>query len=134
MPMVFLGKLAYTQVTILYCCGSILVPYGDLEEQWFDYYVSQLRICLSAERAQSLSQPWVSPLRESDSMTMIFLVNLHMFSSPIYTTTARSHYLMTIARNGSLITLCLSCGFAGQWRILKIFPGPGCLHSENGIV
>ena len=65
-------------------------------------------------------------IREWDSMTMIFLVNLHMFSSPIYTATAQCQYLITIGRNGSVITLCLSCSFAGQWRVLKIFPGPGC--------
>ena len=65
-------------------------------------------------------------IREWDSMTMIFLVNLHMFGSPIYTATAQCQYLITIGRNGSVITLCLSCSFAGQWRVLKIFPGPGC--------
>ena len=49
-----------------------------------------------------------------------------MFGSPIYTATAQCQYLITIGRNGSVITLCLSCSFAGQWRVLKIFPGPGC--------
>ena len=88
MPMVFLGKLAYTQLTILYCCGSILVPPSDLQEQWFDYYVSQLRICLSAEGAQNFSQPWVSHPRMGqydydifDKFAYVQLTNLHCYGS-----------------------------------------------------
>ena len=27
-----------------------------------------------------------------------------------------------------------SCGFACQQRVLKTFPGPGYLHSEDGVV
>ena len=33
-----------------------------------------------------------------------------------------------------LSTLCHSCGFACQQRVIKTFPGPGCLHSEDGVV
>ena len=39
-----------------------------------------------------------------------------------------------IGRDGGLSTLCHSCGFACQHRVLKTFPGPGYLHSEDGIV
>ena len=31
-------------------------------------------------------------------------------------------------------TLYHSCGFACQQRVLKMFPGPGYLHSEDGVV
>ena len=31
-------------------------------------------------------------------------------------------------------TLCHSCGFACQQRVLKTFPGPGYLRSEDGVV
>ena len=39
-----------------------------------------------------------------------------------------------IGRDGGLSTLCHSCGFACQQRVLKTFPGPGYLHSEDGVV
>ena len=39
-----------------------------------------------------------------------------------------------IVRDGGLSTLCHSCKFAYQQRVLKTFPGPGYLHSENGVV
>ena len=39
-----------------------------------------------------------------------------------------------IGRDGGLNTLCHSCGFACQQRVLKTFPGPGYLHSEDGVV
>ena len=31
-------------------------------------------------------------------------------------------------------TLCHSCGFVCQQRVLKTFPGPGYLRSEDGLV
>ena len=33
-----------------------------------------------------------------------------------------------------LSTLCHNCGFACQQRVLKTFPGPDYLHSEDGVV
>ena len=39
-----------------------------------------------------------------------------------------------IGRDGGLSTLCHSCGFACQQRVLKTFPCPGYLHSEDGVV
>ena len=39
-----------------------------------------------------------------------------------------------IGRDGRLSTLCHSCWFACQQRVLKTFPGPGYLHSEDGVV
>ena len=39
-----------------------------------------------------------------------------------------------IGRNGGLSTLCHSCRFACQQRVLKTFPGPGYLRSEDGVV
>ena len=37
-----------------------------------------------------------------------------------------------IGRDGGLSTLYHSCGYACQQRVLKTFPGPGYLHSEDG--
>ena len=42
--------------------------------------------------------------------------------------------LVLIGRDGGLSTLCHSCGFACQQRVLKTFPGPGYLRSEDGVV
>ena len=39
-----------------------------------------------------------------------------------------------IGRDGGLSTLCHSCGFACQQRVLKTFPGPDYLRSEDGVV
>ena len=39
-----------------------------------------------------------------------------------------------IYRDGGLSTLCHSCGFACQQRVLKTFPGPGYLHAGDGVV
>ena len=42
--------------------------------------------------------------------------------------------LRLIGRDGDLSTLCHSCGFAFQRRVLKTFPGPGYFNSEDGVV
>ena len=42
--------------------------------------------------------------------------------------------LVLIGRDGGLITLYHNCGFACQQRLLKTFPGPSYLRSEDGVV
>ena len=42
--------------------------------------------------------------------------------------------LRLIGRDGGLSTLCHSCGFACQHRVLKTFPATGYLHTEDGVV
>ena len=37
-------------------------------------------------------------------------------------------------RDGGSSTLCVSCGFACQERVLNRSPGSGYLHSEGGVV
>ena len=39
-----------------------------------------------------------------------------------------------IGRDGGLSTLCHTCWFACQQRVLKMFPGPSYLRSEHGVV
>ena len=39
-----------------------------------------------------------------------------------------------IGTDGRLSTLCNSCGFTCQQRVLKKFPVSGCLHSDDGVV
>ena len=59
-----------------------------------------------------VSRPWLSPLRGWGSLTMTFLVKLDIYSSPFHLATAQSQCLMVIGKDGSLSTLCHSCGFA----------------------
>ena len=47
---------------------------------------------------------------------------------------AQSQCLMVIGTDGGLSSLCHSCGFACQQKVLKTFPGPGYLRSENGVI
>ena len=63
-----------------------------------------------------------------------FLVALHKYCSPFYLATAQLQYLMAIGKDVGLSTLCHSCGFACQQRVLKTFPGPDYLHSKDGVV
>ena len=42
--------------------------------------------------------------------------------------------LVLIGSDGGLSTLCHSCGFACQQRVLKTFFGPSYLPSEDGVV
>ena len=42
--------------------------------------------------------------------------------------------LVLISRDGGSSTLCHSCGFPCQRRVLKTFRGPGYLHSNDGLV
>ena len=42
----------------------------DREGWWFEYSMSQLWVCFSAEGAKNVSRPWLSPLRGWGSLTM----------------------------------------------------------------
>ena len=63
-----------------------------------------------------------------------FLVNLYVYRSSVYLATAQSQYLMVIGRDGGLSTLCHSCRFACQQRVLKTFSHLVYFHSEDGVV
>ena len=63
----------------------------------------------------------------------IYVLYIHiLYSSPFHLATAQSQYLMMIGRDSGLSTLCHSCGFACQQRVLKTFPGSDYLRSEDG--
>ena len=64
-----------------------------------------------------------------------FMVNSHdNFTRPFHLHTAQSQCLIVSGKDGGLSTLCHSCGFARQQMVLNTFPGPGYLHSEDGVV
>ena len=46
----------------------------------------------------------------------------------------QSQYLMVIEKDGGLSTLCDSCRFICQQSVLKTFPGPDYLWSDDRIV
>ena len=53
----------YIWLTISSCYGSIPLTLVLIERDGgLSTLVSQLRVCLSAERAKNLSWPWLSPL------------------------------------------------------------------------
>ena len=76
----------------------------------------------------------MSPIEGWDSLTMAFT------SKFVYMAHISSCYgsipltLGLIGRDGGLSTLCHSCGFACQQRMLKMFPDPSYLRSRDGVV
>ena len=42
-------------------------------------------------------------------------------------------FSLEVDREGGMVILA-SCDFACQQRVLKVFPGTGCLCSEDGVV
>ena len=59
---------------------------------------------------------------------------IYIYYIYIYIYISISLTLGLVGRDGGLSTLCHSCGFACQQRVLKMFPGPGYLRSEDGVV
>ena len=70
--------------------------------------------------------------RSDDGVVWLWhlLVNSYIYGSPFHLATAQSLW----GRDCGSSTLCHSCGFACQKRVLKTFPGPGYLRSEDGVV
>ena len=60
------------------------------------------------------------------------LVNLYIWLTILSCYGSIPLALGLIGRDGGLSTLCHSCGFACQQRVLKTFPGSGYLHSKDG--
>ena len=126
--MAFLGKFVYIQIISLSCYSSISVPYGDWEGWWFEHSVSQLQVCLSAEGVKNVFSPCLFPLRGWGSLAMAFFGKFGHIQLTILYTTAQSQYLMVIGRNIALNTVCQSCRFSCQQKVLKTFSGPDYLR------
>ena len=97
--------------------------------------MSQLRVCLSVEGAKNVSWLRLPPLRGWGSLTMSFtgkFVYILVTISSCYGSVPLAFVL--IGWDGGLNTLCYGCGFVCQQRVLKTFPGPGYMHSEDGVV
>ena len=98
------------------------------------YIYIYIYICLPAEGAKNISWPWLYSSEIGVVWLWHLLVKLHIWltTSSCYGSTPLT--LELIERDGGLSTLCHSCGFACQQRVLKTFLAPGYLHSENGVV
>ena len=86
-----------------------------------------------AEGAKNVSWPWLSLLRGQGSMNMASTGNLNIWLTILSCYGSIPFTLGLIGRNGGLSSLCHSCGSASQQRVLKTFPGPGYLPSEDGV-
>ena len=65
----------------------------------------------------------------------ILYIYIYTYSSPFFLATPQSQCLMMIERDGSLSTLCHSCGlwaYVSEEGVQKTFPGPGYLNSKDG--
>ena len=99
------------------------------------FLVSWLRVCLSAEGAKNVSWPWLSPLRRWGSLTMALTGKFVYIWLTISSCCGSIPLTLgSIGRDGGLSTLCHSCRFACKQRMLKTFPGPGYIRSEDGLV
>ena len=80
--------------------------------------------------------PGPSYLRFQDAVVRLwhFMVNLYIWITISFCYGSIPLNLGLIGRDGGLNTLCHGCKFACQQRVLKTFPGPGYLHSGDGVV
>ena len=70
---------------------------------------------------------------------LIIIISVHMYLCKSGLTISSCYgtiplVLGLIGRDGGLSTLYHSCEFACQQRVLKTFPGPGYLRSEDAVV
>ena len=63
----------------------------------------------------------------------ILYIHIHIYSSTFYLVMAQSQCLLGIRRDGALSTLCCSCRFACQQKMLKTFRVSDFLRYEDGI-
>ena len=113
----------YMWLTISSCNGAILLALALIgRDGGLSTLCHSCRVCLSAEGAKTVSWPWISPLREWGSLTMVSTGNLSIWLTISYCYGSIPLALALIGRDGGLSTLCHSCWFACQQRVLKTFP------------
>ena len=94
-------------------------------------------LCVFACQQRVLkTSPGHDCLHSEDGVVWLWhsLVNLYIWLTISFCYDSIPLTLGLIERDDGLSTLCHSCGFAFQQRVLKTFPGPGCLRSEDGLV
>ena len=71
---------------------------------------------------------------KSLSLSIYIYVYKYMFSILPCNNSTQSHYVMVIAgRTGGLSSLCHSCGFARQQRLLETFSGYGYFRCKDEV-
>ena len=125
----------YIWLTISSCCGSIPLALGLIGR---DGGLSTLcHSCRFAYQQRVLKMfPGPGYLRSEDRVVELWhlLVNLYIWLTISSCYVSIPLALGLIGRDGGLSTLCHSCRFAYQQRVLKMFLGPGYLCSEDRVV
>ena len=125
----------YIWLTISSCYGSIPLALGLIGR---DGGLSTLCHSCGFACQQRVLKTFPGPgyLHSKDGVVWLWhpLVNLYIWLTISSCYSSIPLALGLIGRDGGLSTLCHSCGFACQQRVLKMFPGPGYLHSEDGVV
>ena len=125
----------YIWLTISSCYGSIPLTSGFIEK---DDGLSTLCHSRGFACQQRVLKIFPGPgyLRSKDGVVWLchLLVNLYIW---LTISSCYGSILLTsglIGRDGDLSTLCHSCEFACQQKVLKSCPGPGYLRSKDGVV
>ena len=125
----------YIWLTISSCYGSIRLGLGLILS---DGGLSTPRHICGLVCQQRLLKTFTCPgyLHSEDGVVWLWhpLVNLYIWLTISFCYGSIRSGLGLILRDGGLSTPCHSCGLACQQRLLKLFPGSGCLLSEDGVV
>ena len=99
----------------------------DVEGWWFEYSVSQLRVCLLAEDAKSISWPWSSPFWRWGSLLMSLTVEFLSMAHKFILLWLNPFDLRVDGERWCFehsVSQFHSCGFACQQSVVKTFPDP----------
>lgn len=76
LTMAFTAKFVYTAYHFILLKLNHFGLQVDSQGWCFEHYVSQLRLCLSAECPKSVSSPWLTELQGRGSPTMAFVAHV----------------------------------------------------------
>ena len=134
LTMAFTDKFLYMGLTILSCYGSILPALGLIGRNGD---LSTLYHSCGFACQQRVQKTFSGPgyLHSDDGVVWLWhsLINFYICGPPFHVPTAPLT-LGLIGKDGGLSTLCHSCRFACQRKVLKTFPSPGYLLSGDGVV
>ena len=129
-----LGNL-YVCLTISSCYGSILLAWALIVRNGV---LSTLCHSCGFASQKRVLQTFPDPgyFQSGDGVVWLWHALLNFYVWVIIFSCCGSIPLALdlIVRAGGLSTLCRSCGFARQQRVLKKFPSPGYFHTEHGLV
>ena len=125
----------YIRLTISSCYGSILLAWALIVRN--GVLSTLCHICGFARQQRVLKTfPGLGYFHSEDGVVWLWhpLVNFYMWLTISSCYGSISLVFGLIVRDGVLTTLGHSCGFFCKQSVLKTFPGPDYLHSEDGIV